>query len=84
MPKSHTGELEEKKQFFFQTSRQDFSHVNQKGSRSSDQEEMRTKKYVTHRFKGLVNSLPPSPRQKKPKFSEYMDIYPSRCLPLKY
>lgn len=31
MPKSHTGELEEKqKQTLFQTSRQNFSHVNQK------------------------------------------------------
>lgn len=37
MRKSHTGGLEEEKNnFFFQISRQNFSHVNQKESRSPD------------------------------------------------
>lgn len=84
MPKSHTGELEEKKTISFsKEADRTFHMLIKKNQGHQIREKIRNKKYVIHRFKGLVNPLPPTP-QKTPKFSEYMDIYPSRCLPLKY
>lgn len=78
MPKSHTGELEDKKKlfFFFFPKQAGVFHVSQQESRSSDHEEMRNKTYVTH--KELVNLPLPKP---KPSLNIWtyihQDAYPS-------
>lgn len=64
--------------FFFSPKQAGVFHVNQQESRSSDHEEMRNKTYVTHRFKELVNLLPP---KSKPSLNIWtyihQDAYPS-------
>lgn len=83
MPRSHTGELGEKKTISFSKQADRIFHMLIKKNQGHQiREKMRNKKYVTHRFKELVNPLPHPP--KKLKNSDYMDIHPSKCLPLKY